>query len=72
MLDASHEDRWFEALRELIGHLQERRVWMSETRPSEAVEDDFLFPMSPASNRRSSAGNGDSDTDSLHGVLSAS
>jgi tight junction protein 1 len=66
VLDASHEDHWFEALRELISHLQERRVWMAESRPVELLDDDFLFPM--ANSRSSGNYAGDSDLDSLRGV----
>uniref|UniRef100_A0A183IH14 Tight junction protein 1b n=1 Tax=Soboliphyme baturini TaxID=241478 RepID=A0A183IH14_9BILA len=44
VLDATHEDHWFEALRELIAHLQERRVWMSEMKPTDLLDDDFLTP----------------------------
>ncbi|KAI1724788.1 ZU5 domain-containing protein [Ditylenchus destructor] len=44
-LDASKEDGWFEALRQLIFHLQERRVWMPEFQPTQPIEDLLLFPM---------------------------
>lgn len=44
-LDASKEDGWFEALRHLIFHLQDRRVWMPEFQPSQPLDDLLLFPM---------------------------
>lgn len=44
-LDASKEDGWFEALRHLIFHLQERRVWMPEFPPDQPISDILLFPM---------------------------
>ncbi|KRX17556.1 Tight junction protein ZO-1 [Trichinella nelsoni] len=63
VIDATHEEKWFEVLRDLIAHLQSRRVWMSESKPSELLDDDFLFPMS--NGRYGSVGGGDSDVDSL-------
>lgn len=44
-MDASKEDGWFEALRHLIFHLQERRVWMPEFPPDQPISDILLFPM---------------------------
>lgn len=44
-LDASKEDGWFDALRHLIFHLQERRVWMPEFAPIQPISDILLFPM---------------------------
>uniref|UniRef100_A0AC35TZI5 Tight junction protein ZO-1 n=1 Tax=Rhabditophanes sp. KR3021 TaxID=114890 RepID=A0AC35TZI5_9BILA len=38
-LDATKEDGWFEALRQLIIHLQDRSVWMPEHRPAQGVEE---------------------------------
>uniref|UniRef100_A0A914R4D2 PH domain-containing protein n=1 Tax=Parascaris equorum TaxID=6256 RepID=A0A914R4D2_PAREQ len=38
-LDATKEDGWFEALRQLIAHLQDRRVWMPEFRLSSNPSD---------------------------------
>ncbi len=64
-LDATKEEHWFEAVRELISHLQERRVWMSETRPTDLMDDDFLFPMGSS---RYSTYVADSDVESLKGV----
>ncbi|KRZ73279.1 Tight junction protein ZO-1, partial [Trichinella papuae] len=63
VIDATHEEKWFEVLRDLIAHLQSRRVWMSESKPSELLDDDFLFPMS--NGRYGSVGGGDSDVDSI-------
>jgi tight junction protein 1 len=62
-LDASKEDEWFDALRELIVHLQDRRVWMAESRPTDIAVDDFLFPMA-----NSRFNNYDSDGESIKGV----
>ncbi|CEF65401.1 Polychaetoid [Strongyloides ratti] len=38
-LDATKEDGWFEALRQLIIHLQDRSVWMPEHKPSQGIEE---------------------------------
>lgn len=64
MLDATKEDGWFEALRQLIAHLQDRRVWMPEFRPSTNLNDVFLLPMQSFQNQS------DSDVDSLKGEYS--
>uniref|UniRef100_A0A0N5A8Y0 Tight junction protein ZO-1 n=1 Tax=Syphacia muris TaxID=451379 RepID=A0A0N5A8Y0_9BILA len=55
MLDATKEDGWFAALRQLIAHLQDRSVWMPEFPLSANLNDVFLVPI-------------DSDVDSLKGV----
>ncbi|PAV56690.1 hypothetical protein WR25_24111 [Diploscapter pachys] len=60
-VDASQEDGWFEALRDLIAHLQTRRIWSSEFPINAALEDVLLFPLSTKS------GTYDSDADSLKG-----
>ncbi|KAI6207689.1 hypothetical protein M3Y96_00035600 [Aphelenchoides besseyi] len=57
-LDALKEDGWFEALRMLIAHLQERRVWIPENSPPN-VNELLLFPMQNCQ---------DSDADSLKGA----
>ncbi|CAB3410918.1 unnamed protein product [Caenorhabditis bovis] len=44
-IDATHENGWFEALRELIVHLQQRRLWMPEFPPNLPLEDVLLFPL---------------------------
>ncbi|KAH7728368.1 PDZ domain protein [Aphelenchoides avenae] len=44
-LDASKEDAWFDALRALVFHLQDRRVWMPERQTTLPIEDMLLFPM---------------------------
>eukprot|EP00081_Caenorhabditis_elegans_P000473 NP_001021686.1 ZO-1 (Zonula Occludens tight junctional protein) Ortholog [Caenorhabditis elegans] len=44
-IDATHETGWFDALRELIGHLQQRRLWMPEFPPNLPLEDVLLFPL---------------------------
>jgi hypothetical protein len=61
-LDASKEDGWFDAVRELIGHLQDRRVWTAEFGSNAPLDDLLLFPMA------NSRLNADSDGDSLKGV----
>ncbi|KAK0425013.1 hypothetical protein QR680_008982 [Steinernema hermaphroditum] len=63
-LDATKEDGWFDALRHLIAHLQDRRVWMPEFRPQQPLDDIVL----------SSGGafKGDPDADSLRGDYSSS
>ena len=42
-VDASQEDGWFEALRDLIAHLQTRRIWSSEFPINAALEDVSIF-----------------------------
>lgn len=44
-IDATHETGWFDALRELIVHLQQRRLWMPEFPPNLPLEDVLLFPL---------------------------
>lgn len=44
-IDATHESGWFDALRELIVHLQQRRLWMPEFPPNLPLEDVLLFPL---------------------------
>ncbi|ULU14377.1 hypothetical protein L3Y34_016709 [Caenorhabditis briggsae] len=44
-IDATHETGWFDALRELIGHLQQRRLWMPEFPLNLPLEDVLLFPL---------------------------
>lgn len=61
-LDATKEDGWFEALLQLIAHLQDRRVWMPEFRPLTNLNDVILLPMHSFQNQS------DSDVDSLKGV----
>ncbi|KAF7997147.1 hypothetical protein HCN44_005424 [Aphidius gifuensis] len=38
-------DTWYKKLRELIDYQQQSLLWMSQTKPEEALSDDFLFPM---------------------------
>ncbi|XP_075223249.1 tight junction protein ZO-3-like isoform X2 [Lycorma delicatula] len=38
-------DLWYRKVRELIDKHQTSPVWMSESKPDEALSDDFLFPM---------------------------
>ncbi|VDK87870.1 unnamed protein product, partial [Onchocerca ochengi] len=64
-LDATKEDGWFEALLQLIAHLQDRRVWMPEFRPLTNLNDVILLPMHSFQNQS------DSDVDSLKGDYSA-
>lgn len=59
-LDASKEDAWFDALRALVFHLQDRRVWMPERQTTLPIEDMLLFPMQNC--------NLESDGDSTKGV----
>ncbi|EFO28081.2 hypothetical protein LOAG_00393 [Loa loa] len=63
-LDATKEDGWFEALLQLIAHLQNRRVWMPEFRPLTNLNDVILLPMHSFQNQS------DSDVDSLKGDYS--
>ncbi|CAG9539268.1 unnamed protein product [Cercopithifilaria johnstoni] len=65
-LDATKEDGWFEALLQLIAHLQDRRVWMPEFRPLTNLNDVILLPMHSFQNQS------DSDLDSLKGDYSTS
>ncbi|XP_046625756.1 tight junction protein ZO-1 isoform X6 [Neodiprion virginianus] len=38
-------EAWYRKLRELIDRQQQGPLWMSQTKPEEALSDDFLFPM---------------------------
>ncbi|XP_066585320.1 tight junction protein ZO-3 [Prorops nasuta] len=38
-------EAWYRKLRELIDRQQQASLWMSQTKPEEALSDDFLFPM---------------------------
>ncbi|XP_018354103.1 PREDICTED: tight junction protein ZO-1 [Trachymyrmex septentrionalis] len=38
-------EAWYRKLRELIDRQQQSSLWMSQTKPEEALSDDFLFPM---------------------------
>ncbi|KAK7793631.1 hypothetical protein R5R35_004861 [Gryllus longicercus] len=51
---------WYRKVRELIDKQQTAPVWMSESKPDEALSDDFLFPMT---SRLSYASSPESDLD---------
>ncbi|XP_049776223.1 tight junction protein ZO-1 isoform X4 [Schistocerca cancellata] len=53
-------DSWYRKVRELIEKQQNSPVWMSESKPDEALSDDFLFPMT---SRLSYASSPESDLD---------
>ncbi|KAK7491112.1 hypothetical protein BaRGS_00017676 [Batillaria attramentaria] len=53
-------DAWFPKLVEMIESQQRRPVWMSEKKPEEDLNDDFMFPMP---NRMSLAGSPESELD---------
>ncbi|WKX92856.1 hypothetical protein Q1695_010692 [Nippostrongylus brasiliensis] len=61
-VDATNEEAWFDALRDLVIHLQQRRLWMPEFPPNLPLEDVLLFPLSSKN-----GGNYDSDMESLKG-----
>ncbi|CAJ0567311.1 unnamed protein product, partial [Mesorhabditis spiculigera] len=61
-VDASQEEGWFDALRDLIAHLQQRRLWMPEFPPNIPLEDVLLFPAASAK-----ASGADSDVESSKG-----
>ncbi|KJH48283.1 PDZ/DHR/GLGF domain protein [Dictyocaulus viviparus] len=63
-VDATNEEAWFDALRDLVIHLQQRRLWMPEFPPCLPLEDVLLFPLS------SKNANYDSDLESLKGDYS--
>ncbi|RZF42526.1 hypothetical protein LSTR_LSTR004445 [Laodelphax striatellus] len=44
-LNGGSSDSWYRKVRELIDKNQTSPVWMSESKPDEALSDDFLFPM---------------------------
>ncbi|VDM76185.1 unnamed protein product [Strongylus vulgaris] len=60
-VDATNEEAWFDALRDLVIHLQQRRLWMPEFPPNLPLEDVLLFPLS------SKGVNYDSDMESSKG-----
>ncbi|XP_066996452.2 tight junction protein ZO-3 isoform X2 [Anabrus simplex] len=53
-------ESWYRKVRELIDKQQSAPVWMSESKPDEALSDDFLFPMT---SRLSYASSPESDLD---------
>lgn len=53
-LDAIKEDGWFDALRMLVAHLQERRVWVPET-ANVTVNEIVLHPLSTHSDTEDSS-----------------
>ncbi|KAJ8688528.1 hypothetical protein QAD02_024323 [Eretmocerus hayati] len=66
-------ESWYRKLRELIDWQQQGPLWMSQTKPEEALSDDFLFPMT---SRLSYASSPESDLElspapSLPGTLTA-
>ncbi|XP_074596515.1 tight junction protein 1-like isoform X2 [Brevipalpus obovatus] len=54
-------EMWYKKLRETIEKQQQISIWMSETKPSEIIGDDFLFPMT--SSRLSYASSPESDVE---------
>ncbi|CAN8014845.1 unnamed protein product [Ixodes persulcatus] len=53
-------DMWYKKLRETIEKQQQLSIWVSESKPEEAISDDFLFPMT---SRLSYASSPESDLD---------
>lgn len=45
MITLTTPEAWYRKLRELIDRQQQGLLWMSQTKPEEALSDDFLFPM---------------------------
>ncbi|XP_034234792.1 tight junction protein ZO-1-like isoform X3 [Thrips palmi] len=56
----SSPESWYRKVRELVDKQQQTPVWMSESKPDEALSDDFLFPMT---SRLSYASSPESDLD---------
>ncbi|XP_073994050.1 zonula occludens-like protein polychaetoid isoform X3 [Rhodnius prolixus] len=44
-ISLSGPESWYRKVREMIDKTQTSPVWMSESKPEEALADDFLFPM---------------------------
>ncbi|XP_024082403.1 tight junction protein ZO-1-like [Cimex lectularius] len=63
----SSPESWYRKIRELIDKNQTAPVWMSESKPEEALADDFLFPM--GSLRLSYASSPESDLEATPGAL---
>ncbi|VDM53174.1 unnamed protein product [Angiostrongylus costaricensis] len=61
-VDATNEEAWFDALRDLVIHLQQRRLWMPEFPPNLPLEDVIIWLIQSA--------NYDSDLESLKGDYS--
>ncbi|XP_076356367.1 tight junction protein ZO-3-like isoform X3 [Tachypleus tridentatus] len=69
-------DMWYKKLRETIERQQQQAIWVSETKPNEAISDDFLFPLT---SRLSYASSPESDLElasdsrptSMHGAGSS-
>nr|XP_024216154.1 tight junction protein ZO-1-like isoform X2 [Halyomorpha halys] len=63
----SSPESWYRKVRELIDKNQTSPVWMSESKPEEALSDDFLFPM--GSLRLSYASSPESDLEATPGLI---
>ncbi|UYV79588.1 TJP2 [Cordylochernes scorpioides] len=48
IITLSSADMWYKKVRETIDKQQGSQIWMSESKPKEAIGDDFLFPLSPS------------------------
>ncbi|XP_069952184.1 tight junction protein ZO-3 isoform X9 [Cherax quadricarinatus] len=44
-ISLTQPEAWFRKVREIVDKQQSGPIWMSETKPTEALSDDFLFPM---------------------------
>ncbi|KPL97570.1 tight junction protein ZO-1-like protein [Sarcoptes scabiei] len=55
-------DLWYKKLQEIIEKQQQQSIWMSEFKPNDIIDDDFLFPMNSIS-RLSYASSPESDLD---------
>ncbi|XP_066989184.1 tight junction protein ZO-3-like isoform X19 [Macrobrachium rosenbergii] len=45
IISLTQPESWFRKVKEIVEKQQSGPVWMSETKPTEALSDDFLFPM---------------------------
>lgn len=54
-------DMWYKKLRETIEKQQQQSIWLPDSKPSESISDDFLFPTFLNTSRLSYASSPESD-----------
>ncbi|XP_050399487.2 tight junction protein ZO-1 isoform X3 [Patella vulgata] len=60
VINHNSSDNWFPKVMEMVEAQNHQKIWMSEKKPEDDINDDFLFPMP---NRMSFAGSPDSELD---------
>nr|QRF78316.1 ZO1 [Euperipatoides kanangrensis] len=63
IIPLTNADSWYRKVKETVDKQLQEFIWMSETKPEEAITDDFLFPMT---SRLSYASSPESDLDLIY------